>query len=225
MTEYLNAFLEDQHPIVRSTLRTGGGILLITALFHLVAWAGVRLTNSPLLFQFDRFLTLYNTLLYLLLVFMVYHLLKVIYHLLMNEGVFTALSVVLILLSILVVGGSALAMPDVVASGIAYQSGRSYSAVLDEVSAYCEQWRTKWGEADTITLDVAAEDLGSLRDSAEVFRMRTTVLFNFAAPDAQDFGLACTLQPEAPSTSGRAIRYRYQNIGDSLYQFVENDSQ
>jgi hypothetical protein len=223
MNERIERFLEDQHPIVRSGLRTGAGVFALTIAFHVAALIGVRITDSPLLFQFDRFLSLYNTLLYLLLFFMAYHTLKVIYHFVRGQGVFTFLSILLAMLSAGLVGASALNTPDVISAAVAYRAGRSYETVYEEVQRECERWQEEWSAEETITLVPIDEELGQLEAESEVYRVQNTIFFNYAEAGQPEFGLACALHAEAPATSGRAVNYRYQQLDDAQFQFLEED--
>jgi hypothetical protein len=87
-----------------------------------------------------------------------------------------------------------------------------------DFKATCRRWVREWGDKPDITLNVAQEDVGQLREESEVFRSRNTVFFNFGE-QGQDFGLACVLDAERPDDAGRVDNYAFRRLSGHYYQF------
>jgi hypothetical protein len=79
----------------------------------------------------------------------------------------------------------------------------------------------EWAGVSNVTLDMASEEVGALRQQAEIFRLNSTIFFNFSPSDQPDLGLACALNQTTPPTYGRSNDYQIQPLAGAKYRFIE----
>jgi hypothetical protein len=221
VTEFIERFLEDQHPLVRSNLKMAAGVVALVVGLHMAVLVAVRLVDASTMFEFNALLNLFKTLLILLILMMVINALRVLVSAARNRGVFTPKAALLAVLSVGLVILSLLNLPNVFARTLAQDAGRSYSDVYQDFHAHCTRWQAEWADEETVTLNPTTEDLGQLAQVAKVFRAADTILVDFSN-EPPDFGFACALQRSHPSDSGRAYNYDYQKIGDAEYRFIQD---
>jgi len=179
----------------------------------------VRVLKPSFMFEVNTLLRLLTTLLVLMLVILAYNALKVTVQYLRRRGVFTWRSVMLAYVAVAALAFSLLNMPDVFDRAVAAQVGRSYSDIHTEFRDVCARWDEAWMHEDAVTMDIEEEDVGTLRDYAEVFRVSNTVYFDFGDEDYA-FGFACALRATAPADHGRARDFTYSKIHGAEYQFI-----
>ena len=222
MIEPLENFLEDQHPLVRANLRLGLGLFLVIFALHVAVYLGVRYLETRFMFVMNSWLRLVSTLVLLMVVILAYNALKVTVQYMRRQGVFTWRSLALSYFAVIVLGGTLFNMPDVFGRAVAASAGRSYASTHREFQKHCDRWDADWRDSDAVTLDIDAEELGWLREEAEVFRVSNTIYFDFGDED-YSFGLACALRGASPSETGLARNFVYSRIDGPEYQFVESE--
>jgi len=215
----IESFLEDQHPLVRANLRLGFGLFSVIVALHVLIFIGVRVLKPRLMFEFNTWLRLLTTLVVLMLVILGYNALKITVQYLRQRGIFTWRSLLLAYLAVIVLGLSLFNMPDVLDRVVAAKVGEAYNSVHNEFTQVCSRWDTEWMDTNAVTMDVDQEDVGTLRDAAEVYRVSNTVYIDFGDDDYA-FGFACALRSATPSEAGRARDYTYKRIRGAEYQFI-----
>jgi hypothetical protein len=215
----IELFLEDQHPLVRANLRLGLSLFSAIVALHVLIYIGVRVLKPRFMFEVNTWLRLLTTLVVLMLIILGYNALKITVQFVRRRGVFTWRSLLLAYLAVAALGFSLLNMPDVFDRAVAASVGRSYNNIHSEFREVCSRWDEEWMDEDAVTMDIDAQDVGSLREVAEVYRVSNTVYFDFGDEDYA-FGFACVLRAAAPSETGRARDYTYSRIRGAEYQFI-----
>ncbi|MFP4322584.1 MAG: hypothetical protein ACLFTK_09035 [Anaerolineales bacterium] len=213
-------FLENQHPIVRSHLGMGIGAVVLMLALHVALRLLGGIVAPQLLFQLQFGLQLLQTLLLLMLALMGFNLLKVTVATLRRRDVFMPRSVILVLLGMFLFAGGVWIMPNVFERAVAARLNMSYDAAYTDFRAACDDLHNQTAAAGEIVYDEAELDLGVLRDTVDTFRVRSTIIFNVGDDDL-DFGWACALQGDSPSSAARARHYEYERIEGRYYRFVE----
>ena len=220
-SEQITLFLEDQHPLVRANLKLGVVLWGIVVVLHIGLWVALRVLDFRAVFSLELFLHLFQTLLVLMLIMMTYNALRVLYNFLRGHGVFTGVAVTLSFLTVLMVVLSFVMLPNIFKRSVAHSTGRSYNSVYEDFREICERWENEWGDSESLnTLKPEEENLGRIADEVELYKLQSTVIFNFGDGD-QEFGFACALRDREPSEVGRASNYDYDLIRGVQYRFIE----
>ena len=220
--ERINRFLEDQPPLIRTNIRMGVVVLITIVTLHVVLTMAVRVLDSSILFQFDVVLRALRTLLFLMLILLSFNALKAVYHTMRGQGVFTAQGSFFAIAAVIIMLLSTLNMPSLFQKSVTHAVGRSYDEIYTDFDQLCSAWEIEWADATAVTLRPDEEDLGRLGEEVEVFKLQSTILFNFSQDEEVDFGFACALRGQSPSDIGRARHYGYFGINDAQYQFLED---
>lgn len=215
----INRFLENQHPIVRGNIRMGVLLVGVAIAAHLVVWLAVGVVDLDTFLRLESILGLMETLMYLMLVMMAYNLLRALWGLLRRQDVFTGRSVIYAAVGMGLVAVALFNLPQVVTRAISYHAQRGYDTVYDDFSQACQSLITEYAD-NTTSIETDEIVTGRIAEEAEIFRLRSTVFFNFSDTDTE-FGFACLIRGDAPPDLSRARLFAYRALGQGEFQFVE----
>jgi hypothetical protein len=222
VSEFIERFLEDQPPLVRSNLKMGVGMVVLVLVLHIAVGVAVRLVDANTMFEFNNLLNLFKTLVVLLILMMVINALRVLIAAARAQGVFTPKATILAVLSVGLVIIGLLNLPNIFARTLAQNAGRSYGDIYQDFHEHCTRWKSEWADKeDVVTFNPDRENLGRLAQEAQVFKTADTIIFDFS-DSFPAYGFACTPYGDAPADSGRAYNYHYQKIADSEYRFIQD---
>lgn len=218
--ETFQNFWDNQTPLVRSNVSMGLGFALFTIILHIVAYLTPRLFGHVFIVRGVTLSRLLSTLAVLLFLIAIYNVVRLIWQLGRGQGVITGRGLAVATLACFLLIFTAINLPNVITYAVSYTAGRSFGSIQDDVNQLCDGWLDRFGESDTIVLNVSEENLGPIGEEADVYRVQNTIIFDYGDVDGR-FGLACALGTGEPADSGRANDFTFYREDGSIYLFVE----